>query len=696
MSNRACHKCSAPLQENAKFCLQCGAMVEVEAADAEDKLVGKIIADRYRVNAVLGEGGMGRVYVAEQKMGGATRKVAIKTLHPEIASDPQIVARFYRECETVIELSHPNTIQFYDFGKLDDGSLYIVMEFIQGESLAHVLQRGPLDVSRCDKILIQICGSLHEAHQRGIVHRDLKPENVLLTNRGGQADFVKVLDFGIAKRSEAEDEKKGKLTQQGMVLGTPPYMSPEQFGGQTLDARSDIYSLGVMVYEMLTGRLPFEAKTPWEWATKHLTAQPDPMESTPAGAAVPPHKRAAVMRALSKNRDQRQSTVLEFLEEFTGQSDAQAAWTMATSAGGAILPRTAQQALTPSAASAPFAGAAPMHDARTPAPTPGPMPQTAGAAGGFGPATPPPGYVNATGGQPYALQASSPGQSGYGWADAARGTGYATGTQPTPPKKGMGGVVLVLAVIGLFVVIGGGMGMAAIVMSDDDGDGPHVARYPPTVRDPSAGTPTPTSGTTGALPSSGTTSGAGSPGVGGNTGLEQMNAVVTGGTPTVLQPPTHDAVLTPVVGGSPTSAGGSSIDTGVTGDGGRNVPQEAGRNGPNPSGGRSPRSTPSSTASPADVARATELARLGGIALNNNNLNEAITFLEQAQRLVGRRHAAVDGLRDRITSKGGYQVGVFLLRNDCAAAKQLYVRLRSVGAESEARGQFTSDWCARP
>ncbi|MCB9617300.1 MAG: protein kinase [Sandaracinus sp.] len=223
---RECQRCSYSNQDEAKFCLQCGAMLEVEVADASDPLIGKILLGRYRVVRVLGEGGMGKVYLAEQKMGTATRKVAIKTLHQELNADPQLVARFHRECETVIELHHPNTVQFYDFGELEDKTLFIVMEFIEGEDLAHRLQRGPVDQPTADKLLIQICGSLHEAHQRGIVHRDLKPENVLLTSRGGQSDFVKVLDFGIAKRSEAEDESKAKLTKQGMVLGTPPYMSP--------------------------------------------------------------------------------------------------------------------------------------------------------------------------------------------------------------------------------------------------------------------------------------------------------------------------------------------------------------------------------------------------------------------------------------------------------------------------------------
>src|SRR5690606_743485 len=160
-----------------------------------------------------------------------------------------------------------------------------------------------------------------------------KPENILLTERGGQQDFVKVLDFGIAKRNEAEDSASAKLTKQGTVLGTPPYMSPEQFAGHSLDFRSDIYSLGVLTYEMLTGELPFTAGTRWEWAAKHLTAAPKPIEQTAVGASLPESKRAVIMRALEKDRENRFGSVLEFMHAFTGFQDAQAAWTMATSAG---------------------------------------------------------------------------------------------------------------------------------------------------------------------------------------------------------------------------------------------------------------------------------------------------------------------------------------------------------------------------
>jgi serine/threonine-protein kinase len=248
-------------------------------------------------------------------MGTNVRKVAVKTLQSQFARDSQVLARFHRECGTVSQLEHPNTIQFFDFGQTPDGQLYIAMEYVQGMSLSAALAQGSMPSERVLRILAQVCGSLEEAHGRGIVHRDLKPDNVILTTRAGQPDFVKVLDFGIAKRSEAKDQaQEQKLTQQGMVLGTPPYMSPEQFTGKELDARSDIYSLGVMAYEMLNGRLPFDAETPWQWATQHMTAQPLPFDATTAAHA-PGAMKQAILRALSKDPVQRQATVRQFYEE---------------------------------------------------------------------------------------------------------------------------------------------------------------------------------------------------------------------------------------------------------------------------------------------------------------------------------------------------------------------------------------------
>jgi serine/threonine protein kinase len=159
-----CPRCEYQNVDDAKFCHQCGAMLEQEAVAGGDPLIGRILLGRYRVTKLLGEGGMGKVYLAEQKMGTATRSVAIKTLHTELINDAQLVARFHRECETVIDLHHPNTVQFYDFGELEDKTLFIVMEYILGEDLAHTLQRGAIEAERADRLLIQICGSLFEAH----------------------------------------------------------------------------------------------------------------------------------------------------------------------------------------------------------------------------------------------------------------------------------------------------------------------------------------------------------------------------------------------------------------------------------------------------------------------------------------------------------------------------------------------------
>jgi serine/threonine-protein kinase len=298
-------------------------MLPAEAGAGEDPFVGKVIGGKYRIVKQLGEGGMGAVYMGEQQMGTTVRKVAVKTLHKHLSQDQQIKDRFQREVSTVVQLEHPNTIQVFDFGTTDDGTLYIVMELVQGKSVQDLLEKeGPMPPARVENIMRQVTGSLEEAHGLGIIHRDLKPDNVVLCERAGQKDWVEVLDFGIAKRSNETDEKEKKLTQQGMVLGTPPYMSPEQFTGQPLDARSDIYSLGVMMYEMLTGQLPFEANTAWEWATQHMTAQPKAFEATPNGALLPPRMRAAIMKALSKAKEDRPASVRELYDSYAGGEPA--------------------------------------------------------------------------------------------------------------------------------------------------------------------------------------------------------------------------------------------------------------------------------------------------------------------------------------------------------------------------------------
>jgi serine/threonine-protein kinase len=288
-------------------------------------MLGQVLGGKYKVIRLLGEGGMGAVYEGEQQLGTTVRKVAVKTLHTHLSRDPKVKARFEREVGTIAELEHPNTIQVFDFGSTPEGILYIVMEFLHGKSLADTLEKqGAMAPERTIDIFTQICGSLEEAHRRGIIHRDLKPDNVVLVERAGKKDFVKVLDFGIAKRASEEDKNEQKLTQQGMVLGTPPYMSPEQFTGQPIDARSDIYSLGVMAYEMLTGKLPFKANTAFEWANQHMTQPPIPIESMAEGMRAPPAMRAAILRALAKVPGDRFQSVADFAAALAGKGAAEA------------------------------------------------------------------------------------------------------------------------------------------------------------------------------------------------------------------------------------------------------------------------------------------------------------------------------------------------------------------------------------
>ena len=276
-------------------------------------MIGQVVGGRFRVTKLLAEGGMSRVYAAEQRMGTTLRRVAIKTLHADFAKNEPQVQRFLSECSVVAQLEHPNTIKFYDWGKTDAGDLFIAMEFVSGESLAEVLKREiRLSPERVDVLVGQICGSLQEAHDKGIIHRDVKPENVIVTSHAGEDDFVKVLDFGIAKRL---GQDAPKLTPLGLVLGSPAYMSPEQFSPGPLDARSDVYSLGVVAFEMLTGYQPFSARDLLDWPTLHRKAEPLAFEAT--GAEVPHVMRRAVKRAMAKKPQDRYDSVRDFFAEFT-------------------------------------------------------------------------------------------------------------------------------------------------------------------------------------------------------------------------------------------------------------------------------------------------------------------------------------------------------------------------------------------
>ena len=409
--------------------------------DGPDPLIGANIGGKYRIVKLLGEGGMGCVYLGEQQMGSAVRKVAVKTLHKHLSMDPQIRARFSRECGTVSELEHPNTIQVYDFGTTDDGLLYIVMEFVQGRSLADILEKdGPMPADRVLNILTQVCGSLEEAHHRGIVHRDLKPDNVVLCEKAGKKDWVEVLDFGIAKRSSESDPNEQKLTQQGMVLGTPPYMSPEQFTGQPINATSDIYSLGVMTYEMLTGKLPFNGNTAWEWASQHMTAQPQPFEVQPNGNLLPPAMRAAVMRSLEKAPEARFANVTDYLEALKGGPMSAPVAQPASGGAGRAKTEMAAPAVSPPGM-APGAYGPPMGGPPVGGPPVGGPPMGGPPMGGPPMGAPP----------PYAAPAA--------YAAVPAGPAHASGR-----KSGGAGLFIGLG-IGALVLIGGGIAVAVSMSS---------------------------------------------------------------------------------------------------------------------------------------------------------------------------------------------------------------------------------------
>ena len=316
---KSCSGCQAAVEDGSKFCLECGLTLDEAPDQKSDPWAGRLIAGRFQIIRKIGSGGMGEVFVAEQQPMG--RRVALKVLRSSLSDDAQHVERFKREAQAASRLTHPNTITVHDFGQGQDGTVFLAMEMLEGQTLAEVIESGgALEPARVVRIMSQVCGSLGEAHEQGMVHRDLKPENIFLANRAGKTDFVKVLDFGIVK--VLQDDAGGKLqtlTQAGAIFGTPQYMSPEQIKGGDVDARSDIYALGIIVYQMLSGHLPFAASTAVEMLTKHLSEQPPPMTvrsaDLKADLATMSRLESVALRALAKNRDGRQSSAKAFQDE---------------------------------------------------------------------------------------------------------------------------------------------------------------------------------------------------------------------------------------------------------------------------------------------------------------------------------------------------------------------------------------------
>ncbi len=276
-----------------------------------DPLIGKVIDNRYRILSLVAQGGMGRVYQAEQAPLG--RVVALKVLDagktPE--ADKEMRQRFMLEAAACARLNHPNTVRIFDYGKTWDDVLYISMEYIHGRTLHHVIkQEAPLPLDRVIRILRQMCNSLREAHAAGLIHRDLKPSNVMLTRHGDEADFVKVLDFGLVRQVMGDSE----LTQVDAVVGSPSYMSPEQIRGERLDQRSDIYSLGVLMYTCIVGKTPFAAESPVKVMMAHLNTAPPPMAPVCPALQEVPMLEWIVRTCLEKEPIRRFSSVEELLK----------------------------------------------------------------------------------------------------------------------------------------------------------------------------------------------------------------------------------------------------------------------------------------------------------------------------------------------------------------------------------------------
>ena len=299
-TERICPQCG--LKTTELTCPQHGIPTLARITGAVDTVqTGEIIGGRYRVDKLLGKGGFGAVFRATHIV--THQELVLKVLKPNLSDDETQVKRFLQEARTASKLSHPNTVRVYDFGQTDAGHLYLAMELLHGQELGQVLiDNAMLPPERAIHIAIGVLKSLAEAHQAGLVHRDLKPDNIFLCNVLGEDDFVKVIDFGIAKPIEQGDD--GGLTRTGFTVGTPKYMSPEQVLNKGVEGRSDLYALGVILYQCLSGELPLSGQSPVETMMAHVQQEPAPL-SLVCAQVLPPGLEAVVMRALRKQPAQR-------------------------------------------------------------------------------------------------------------------------------------------------------------------------------------------------------------------------------------------------------------------------------------------------------------------------------------------------------------------------------------------------------
>jgi serine/threonine-protein kinase len=316
------------------------------ASAAPDPLVGRVIQDRYTLTAVVARGGMGKVYKAEQRP--LNRVCAVKVLNPNYAGDqdPEFEKRFFLEASIAAKLTHPNSVTVFDYGRTegDDGFYFMAMEYLEGQTLQRgIREAGFFTEERTCHVARQICRALREAHGLGVIHRDLKPANVFLVQHGDESDFVKVLDFGLVKN--VSDSKTEDLTQTGLFMGSPKYMAPEQIQGQRVDARTDIYALGVILYEMLVGKVPFDRPNSVHILMAHVNEPPPDMRVVNPHLAISAELEALVASCLAKNPDQRPDSMDAVLTALKRTAGGTLTGTMSSYAGtGELRPLTASDA----------------------------------------------------------------------------------------------------------------------------------------------------------------------------------------------------------------------------------------------------------------------------------------------------------------------------------------------------------------
>jgi len=301
-----CPACATTYEDEITVCEVDG--VTLKVGEKQDPYLGKIIKGRYRILSKLGQGGMGAVYLAEQL--SVARKVALKLLQGSYAIDDEFIARFRREARLAASLNHRNIVVLYDFDQADDGSLFIAMEYLNGERLTDVIHReAPLDITRASRLGIQISDGLNAAHHAGVIHRDIKPDNIMVLGHGASEE-IKLMDFGIAR---LRDTGTSHITRAGLIMGTPAYMAPEQAEGAEVSEKTDIYALGVVLYEMLGGTAPFSAATPGAVLMKQIRERPLALRKL--RGEVPVSLERIVMQALEKEPAKRQHNVGEVAEQ---------------------------------------------------------------------------------------------------------------------------------------------------------------------------------------------------------------------------------------------------------------------------------------------------------------------------------------------------------------------------------------------